>query len=366
MANSSLADQLDAAIETMIAASESAPPKVDLKIGELLGVAAELRLLPDPSFRAALKVKLLGDNHGLPMAVRTDLRRPMPRRERARQDAELDGILPSFFRAGEGTYPVHRGHFAISAAIHAALFALVTLAGFWMANPPRFAPHATSMLLTEIRAYPLSASINKTGGGGGGGDRDQFSASKGSLPRLAREQLTPPALAVRNEQPKLPAEPTLIGLPERTIPPTSEIGNPLTAIPLPPSNGTGFEGGIGSGRGRGIGEGNGPGFGPGSGGGTGGGLYRVGGGVSAPRAIYDPDPDYSEQARNAKFQGTVLLWVVIGADGRPRDIRAVRSLGMGLEKKAIEAVEQWKFEPAMLDGHPVAVQVNIEVTFHLY
>jgi TonB family protein len=92
----------------------------------------------------------------------------------------------------------------------------------------------------------------------------------------------------------------------------------------------------------------------------------VGGGVSAPKAIYDPDPDYSEEARHAKFQGTVLLWVVVGADGRPRDIRVIRSVGMGLDQKAIEAVTQWKFEPAMLDGHPVAVQVNIEVSFHLY
>ena len=61
-----------------------------------------------------------------------------------------------------------------------------------------------------------------------------------------------------------------------------------------------------------------------------------------------------------------MLWVVIGPDGRPRDIRVVRTLGVGLDQKAIEAVKEWRFEPAMLDGRAVPVEVNIEVTFHLY
>jgi periplasmic protein TonB len=135
---------------------------------------------------------------------------------------------------------------------------------------------------------------------------------------------------------------------------------------LQPSNGIGTGGGFGTGSGGGAGPGEGPGFGPGHGGGLGGGVYRVGGGVSAPRPIYDPDPEYSEEARHAKYQGTVLLWVIVGQDGRPRDIRVQRSLGMGLDEKAIAAVQNWKFEPSMKDGRPVAVQVNIEVTFRLY
>lgn len=367
MANISLADQLEDAIEMMVAEPDSAPPKVDLKIGELLGIAAELRLLPDPNFKAALKAELLGQNRAMPMAVLTDTRpRVQLEQRQAQRDTKLDEILPTLFRAGDGTYAVHRENFAISAALHAALIALIATAGFWMARQPQLTPHATSVLLTDISAYPLPLSTNKAGGGGGGGDRDKFSESKGSLPRLAREQITPPAIVVRNEQPKLPAEPTIVGSPALTVPPTSQIGNPLSAILQPPSNGTGFNSGIGSGSGGGIGIGSGPGFGPGSGGGTGGGTFRVGGGVSAPKAIYSPDPDYSEEARHAKFQGTVLLWVVVGSDGRPHDIRVIRSVGMGLDQKAIEAVKQWEFEPAILDGHPVAVQVNIEVSFHLY
>jgi TonB family protein len=368
MANITLADQLEDAIEIMIAEPDSAPPKVDLKIGELLRVAGELRLLPDPNFKAALKAELLGQTLVMPMAVFTDTRPQVPqlKRRQAPRDARFEDILPSLFKAGDGNYPVHRGNFAISAAIHAALIVLIATAGFWMARQPQLTPHATSVLLTDISTYPLPLSTDKTGGGGGGGDRDKLSESKGSLPRFAREQVTPPAIVVRNEQPKLPADPTITGSPELTAPPTSGIGNPLSAILQPPSNGTGSGGGIGSGDYGGVGSGQGPGFGLGSGGGTGGGAFRVGGGVSAPKAIYDPDPDYSEEARHAKFQGTVLLWVVVGADGRPRDIRVIRSVGMGLDQKAIEAVTQWEFEPAILDGHPVAVQVNIEVSFHLY
>jgi TonB family protein len=92
----------------------------------------------------------------------------------------------------------------------------------------------------------------------------------------------------------------------------------------------------------------------------------VGGGVSAPKALYAPDPEYSEEARKAKYQGTVVLWVVVGPDGRPHAIKVYRTLGMGLDEKAIEAVRNWKFEPARKDGQPVAVQINVEVNFRLY
>jgi len=92
----------------------------------------------------------------------------------------------------------------------------------------------------------------------------------------------------------------------------------------------------------------------------------VGGGVTPPRAIYAPDPEFSDEARKAKYQGTVVLWTVISADGRARDIRVMRSIGMGLDEKAIEAIKQWRFEPGRKDGVAVAVEVNIEVSFRLY
>lgn len=90
------------------------------------------------------------------------------------------------------------------------------------------------------------------------------------------------------------------------------------------------------------------------------------GGIHAPRAIYSPDPEYSEQARKAKYSGEVLLSLVVDPDGLPRDIKVLAPLGDGLDEKAVEAVKTWKFEPGTKDGKPVAVQLMIEVTFRLY
>ena len=209
---------------------------------------------------------------------------------------------------------------------------------------------------------PMPPAKTQAGGGGGGGDRDKLQAPKGKLPKFSMEQITPPEMVVRNEHPKLTAEPTVIVPPQIKMAANNmpTFGDPMSHLPSgPPSNGTGSGGGIGSGSGGGVGVGSGPGVGEGRGGG-------MGGGVSAPRAIFSPEPEYSEEARKAKYQGTCVLWLVVGPDGRPRDIKVSRTLGLGLDEKAIEAVKQWKFEPAMKDGKPVAVQISVEVTFHLY
>jgi protein TonB len=216
---------------------------------------------------------------------------------------------------------------------------------------------------------PLPPSKTVAGGGGGGGDRDKFQAPKGKLPKLSMEQITPPMVVVRNPNPKLAVDPSVVIPPEIKLAATNlpNLGDPMSHLPAGiPSNGTGSGGGIGSGSGGGVGSGEGPGVGPGRGGGIGGGVFRVGGGVSAPKALFAPDPEYSEEARKAKYQGTCVLWLVVGPDGRPRDIHIARSLGLGLDEKAIEAVKNWKFEPAMKDGKPVAVQINVEVDFRLY
>ena len=95
-------------------------------------------------------------------------------------------------------------------------------------------------------------------------------------------------------------------------------------------------------------------------------AVRVGGGVTAPKAIFAPDPAYDKEARKAKYQGTSVLSLIVGIDGLPRDIKVVRGIGKGLDEKAIEAVSKWKFEPAKKDGKPVAVFINVEVNFRLY
>ena len=213
----------------------------------------------------------------------------------------------------------------------------------------------------------LKPSKTQVGGGGGGGDRDVLQASKGKLPKFSMQQITPPVVVIRNQNPKLAVEPTVVIPPEVKLASNNmpNLGDPMAHAILP-SNGTGAGGGIGSGSGGGVGSGTGPGFGPGEGGGTGGGVFHVGGGVSPPHTIYAPEPEFSEEARKAKYQGVCTLGLIVGTDGRPSNIRVLSSLGMGLDEKAIEAVKNWKFEPAMKDGHPVRVEIAVEVDFHLY
>jgi periplasmic protein TonB len=213
----------------------------------------------------------------------------------------------------------------------------------------------------------LKPSKTQVGGGGGGGDRDVLQASKGKLPKLSMQQITPPVAVIRNDHPKLAVEPTIVIPPQVQLASNNmpNLGDPMAHAMLP-SNGTGSGGGIGTGSGGGVGSGKGPGFGPGEGGGTGGGIFHVGGGVSPPRVIYQVDPEFSEEARKAKYQGTCTLMLVVDANGHPTNIRVASSLGMGLDEKAIEAVKNWRFEPSMKDGHPVRVEIAVEVEFHLY
>jgi TonB family protein len=145
-----------------------------------------------------------------------------------------------------------------------------------------------------------------------------------------------------------------------------DIGMPTSSNVTLASNGTGSGAGMGSGKNGGLGSGSGGGYGPGSGGGTGGGVYHVGGGVSAPTVIYSVDPEYSDEARRAKYTGIVMVSLIVDAQGTPQHVRVVRQLGMGLDEKAVEAVRQYKFKPAMYQGKAVPVEVNIEVNFQIY
>ena len=274
-----------------------------------------------------------------------------------------------------GEYDYKRPGAAGSVMAHVGVVAALVLVSVWPAKPKQETKppqEVTQLIAPDPSTYEPVAfkpDPRPSGGGGGGGDRDKLPAPKGRLPKQSMEQYTPPAMVIRNPDPKLPVEPSVLVPPQVKLAnnrlPT--LGDPTAVIPSgPASNGTGAGAGIGSGYGGGVGSGTGGGVGPGSGGGTGGGVFKVGGGVSAPRAIFTPDPDYSEEARKAKYQGTVVLWLVVGPDGHPRDMKVTRSLGMGLDQKALEAVRQWKFEPAMMGGKPVAVQISVEVNFRLY
>lgn len=225
-------------------------------------------------------------------------------------------------------------------------------------------------LVSPIDIAPYNPAMQpkaqKAGGGGGGGDRSLLPASQGRLPKISNRQFTPPEAVLNNLHPKLAMDPTIIAQANMPIPNVSikDYGDPFGKIG-PPSNGTGSGGGIGSGSGGGVGSGRGPGVGPGEGGNFGGGVFRVGGGVSSPTLLFKVEPEYSEEARKAKFQGTVVIQIVVDETGRATNFKVVRPLGMGLDEKAIEAVQKWKFAPGRKDGHPVAVIATVEVSFRL-
>jgi hypothetical protein len=181
-----------------------------------------------------------------------------------------------------------------STAVHILALAIIIAVALWGRRMIPVKPTATVELIAPSDFPALPPSKTRSGGGGGGGDRDKLQASQGRLPTQSlRQQITPPVAVVRNLDPKLPIAPTIVVPPDIKLqqPNMPDLGDPLSRLPSVPSNGMGAGGGIGdSGHGGGVGSGEGPGFGPGHGGGTGGGAFRVGGGVSAPKAIFAPDP----------------------------------------------------------------------------
>jgi protein TonB len=200
--------------------------------------------------------------------------------------------------------------------------------------------------------------MKDTAMGGGGGQRSPTPVSKGQLPKFAETQIVPPK-APPMEEPKIKIDPTIevqkdLKMANSTLPNLGMPNSPLIGASM------------GNGSGTGIGSGNGSGLGPGSGGNYGGGPKRIGGGVSAPVLIYQVEPEFSEEARKAKAAGNVLVNLWVGTDGLPTHVRVIRGVGMGLDEKAVEAVKQYRFKPAMEGGKPVLVELNVEVNFQIF
>jgi protein TonB len=382
MSNISVYDELDQAIDQMLQtqlASPSFPQRArngwgpqkprdpgapsqtdEGNIGELVELAADLRDLPRANFKSRLKLELEWEAAGRRVSS-TDADK-----QAARGAVPTSGeILPSLSGKTWAGYPVRRINFALSVALHCVMAFLVG-ASFLMVKSyvPRVEPEPS--VTVKLEPYPVPLGSHPNRGGGSGGAADRMLASAGAAPPAAREQLTPPIVMRSMSRPRLAAATTVIAPPDLTVPRTLQIGDPLSALAAP-SNGPGVAGGIGGNVGGGVGgDRGGFGRGPGWDGGCCGGPYSPGNGVSMPRAIYAPEPEFSEEARIAKFQGEVTLLVTIGTDGRARNLTVVRSLGMGLDQKALDAVRTWRFEPAKKDGRPVAVQMNIIVNFHLF
>ncbi len=261
---------------------------------------------------------------------------------------------------------------AVAFAVHAGVVALL-VTPFIIFTTPTKAVNKNQVDVTSLDISPyianLPAGADKAGGGGGGGDRSPLPPTKGKAPRFTMTQFTPPTAVIKNANPKLPMEPTLLGPPELKVanPALSNFGDPLAAS-VNMSNGPGGGGGIGTGEGGGIGSGRGGGLGPGEGGGTGGGLFHAGvNGVGLPSCFYMPNPPYSEEARKAKYSGLVLVEAVVNLDGRLTNLRVIKSPGLGLDDNTIQTLKTWRCKPAIgPNGKPVPVIVPFEVNFRLY
>jgi len=232
------------------------------------------------------------------------------------------------------------------------------------------------------------------GGGGGGGlkmpvppPRAERKAPIKLIKRTpspvppVRRTPPPPPRPVERRLPPVPTpriEPIQVDPPKPTPPPAVQA--PVVPVPADPvdtagvlgrsatttpSNGPGSGGGVGSGTGTGIGEGQGAGIGPGTGGGTGGGPFQPGSGIDPPQLLREVHPVYTDDARRRAIEGDVVLEIVVRRDGTVGSLRVIRSLGAGLDQKAVDAVRQWRFGPARRQGVPVEVVVEVSVEFKL-
>ena len=280
--------------------------------------------------------------------------------------APMDAISRPIFAIDPFTFKNDKKARAISFAIHVVGITLVLALALRVHTRimPQPATTVTPMDF-KISIPPITLPVARPmGGGGGGGARELVEADKGRIPLIAKIQVTLPQI-IRNDHSKLEVEPTeVVKIPDsNNLPNLGMAQSPQIALA---SQGRGSGSGFGQGIGGGIGASHGSGVGPDSGSGYGGGIMSVGGGVSAPQVIHSVEPEFTEDARRANYQGNVSIRLIVDSQGNPQDVRLASHLGMGLEEKAIEAVKQYKFRPALYQGHAVPVQIVINVDFHLH
>lgn len=269
---------------------------------------------------------------------------------------EVEERRPRVFSFAESV-ATRRSATSIWAAVgaHAVVFALVAIAVAQQVT--MFRPKSVDEIGLTVPPPPPKA-ITMSHLGGGGGQAAHSPATQGHLPKPADQQIVPPK-APPTVTPKIAIEPTVVVQKNLQM---ADMKAPELGIPN--STLDGFS--MGDGRGSGLGSGTGSGIGPGSGGNIGGGPMHVGGAVSAPVLTYQVEPEFSEEARKAKFSGNVQVYLWVDEHGNPSHVRVVRGVGMGLDQKAADAVRQYKFKPAMKDGKPVKVDLYVEVNFAIF
>jgi len=259
----------------------------------------------------------------------------------------------------------------VSIVLHASVIMLLlipALAPFDL-RPPAPRPYTVfSGSLAELEAIWKKASVRAQGGGGSGNHQPE-PAGAGKRADFNMIPLAPPRRNLDDAALQVP--PAIAGAPNTLAPDVRflEFGDPFSKKPGD-SQGPGRGGSFGDGDGNGQGPGRGDGTGPGNDWGYGGGDPRIGvAGRDAgmPVCAYCPNPTFSDEAIKVKYQGSVLLRLVVTADGRPTNLSILRTAGFGLDERAIEAVRTWRFQPARdRGGNVVAAWVNIEVSFRQF
>ena len=265
-----------------------------------------------------------------------------------------------FATAGRMGAPRSQASIWTAMGFHGVAVALIALLiahqpGLRAMVQPQVATLMAPPLAPPLTPVPLQAERM----GGGGGQHDLAPVTRGHLPRFSEQPQIVPPKAPPTIAPKLAIEPTVNVQANLKI-----ADNHAPDLGMPNSDLNGFS--LGNGTGTGIGSGHGSGVGPGWGGNIGGGARHVGGSVRAPVVIYQIDPEFSEEARKAKFSGNVQVALIVDEHGLPSHVRVERGVGMGLDEKAVEAVRQYKFKPAMENGKPVPVEIYVEVNFQIF
>jgi TonB family protein len=253
----------------------------------------------------------------------------------------------------------------LSGLLHAAAIALVLFATRVQTPTIDRIVHSVLIAPRNIAEYvtPMKSDLP---GGGTGGARSVLPASKGRLPRAALRQFTPPQVEIQNWNPRLIMEPTIVVSPDVALPQVdlAQFGLP-NGVLGPPSQGPGSRGGIGNGDGTGVGNGQGPGYGDGPGGLGISGTAGFQGSFTGPVLLSKIEPEYSDEARRAHLSGPVVLRIEVDTRGQAQNITVRQSLGLGLDERAVDAVRQWRFRPAAVNGKPIVITALVEVYFRL-
>jgi TonB family protein len=298
------------------------------------------------------------------------------RRDRAAVPHAVDPLF-SIFSASGARAMTARAPLVLSSTLHLGMIAVGVLIATFAT-----APAATTLGAVErpdAMRLVFFASPGPGGGGGGGGRLE-----KAPPPKALREGHHALSSPVPVRVPPPPIEPVAVP-PEPKPPPLDSEPLPMVVAPIvsapadsrnrigilmqtkddADSHGPGRGNGAGTGTGTGIGSGDGAGIGPGSGGGTGGGPYRGGSGITPPRLLREVKADYTEEARQRRIAGDVILEIVVRRDGTVGDVKVLQGLGSGLNDQAMQAVRQWRFAPAQRQGTPVDVIVEVAVEFKI-